>query len=309
MNTVKFSIFADLHHHPLQYFSEAEKRLEAIRKRAVENNVDFVISAGDFCHMPTEYGKIIKQFADFPMPTYHVLGNHDNDAATLEESLKAYNMPAPYYYFDKNGFRFIVLDTNYICLKGEYIHYDHSNYWQTGHIPGANGNISAEQLSWLYDVCIETDNPCVIISHDSLEREAEGLSNLFAVRETIRKINKDKRRIVMCLNGHWHVDHLRIFEDVLYMDVNSCTMDWVGKYHEKYPEALRKEHTDMDRVLIYNEPVHAICTLKEDGTVIIDGMKGFYFMNVSRADIGARPCDFNGRLFTPNVLSAKLKML
>ena len=47
MSSVKFSLFSDLHYIK-EYYSCTPKHLEAILQRAADNDVDFVMSLGDF---------------------------------------------------------------------------------------------------------------------------------------------------------------------------------------------------------------------------------------------------------------------
>ena len=88
MNKIKFLVFADLHHYPGIFYTNAEEKLEKIKKRAIENDVDMVIHLGDFCHGPHLEGEFVKKYHDFPMPAYHTIGNHENDNSGYEEILK-----------------------------------------------------------------------------------------------------------------------------------------------------------------------------------------------------------------------------
>ena len=89
------------------WYPGGDERLDAILARAKRENVDFIIHCGDFCHNPHAETVALEKYNNFEIPTYHVLGNHDMDKLSLEETVAAYGMPAEYYYFDKNGFRFI----------------------------------------------------------------------------------------------------------------------------------------------------------------------------------------------------------
>lgn len=117
MNQVKFSVFADLHHYPGVFYSEALERLDKIRLRAIEEKVDCIISLGDFCHNPQRFAEIVQAWKAMPMPAWHVLGNHDTDCCAALEAQHYYDMPGDYYYFDLRGFRFVILNTNYYRLS------------------------------------------------------------------------------------------------------------------------------------------------------------------------------------------------
>ena len=116
MSRIRFSAFADLHHDPGVFYSRAEERLDVIRRRAEKAQVDFVISLGDFCHNVRKSAHVIKQYSDFPMPTYHTLGNHDADETTFEEVLQAYRMENDFYFFDQRLHFFGATDSDSIII-------------------------------------------------------------------------------------------------------------------------------------------------------------------------------------------------
>ena len=85
---MKFGIFADSH---IDYIHDGVSRVEKFYDAARENGVDFCIQLGDFCS-PYENKLEIKKAAlalvkSQPMPTYHVLGNHDMDNNSKAEVL------------------------------------------------------------------------------------------------------------------------------------------------------------------------------------------------------------------------------
>ena len=129
MEKVKFSAFADLHH-TREFKVDAPQRLAQIQARAVKENVDFIIHLGDLCHRPEKSKDFLDQYNDFSIPSYHVLGNHDSDHTPLAEVVKLFKMPAEYYYFDKKGFRFIVLNSNYYRYEGRDIAYSMGYYYK-----------------------------------------------------------------------------------------------------------------------------------------------------------------------------------
>ena len=106
MNQVKFLVFADLHHYPGVFYTDARNKLAEIMKRAEDEKVDFAVSLGDFNHSCGTFTEIFDDIKKYSVPLYHVMGNHDTDGASLQEVLKAYNMPKEYYYFDIKGFRY-----------------------------------------------------------------------------------------------------------------------------------------------------------------------------------------------------------
>lgn len=303
-NSVKFSAFADLHHWS-GFYINAPDRLAKIQKRAENENVDFIIHLGDFCSESMNSDELLKQYREFNIPSYHIFGNHDNDHAYYMQTLEKFTMPASYYYFDNNGFRFVILDPNYFRIDDEYIHYENSNYFAHG---DCRDWLPPAQIDWLEETVMTSPYMCVILSHESFERENDGVKNYMEVRKLIRRANSDKRRVLMCINGHHHKDSLRIIDNVAYFDLNSCSYDWIDKPHNFYPKELCEKHLYMKHTLIYNDPVHAIITLTDDGTIEINGMESTMYMGITKEMTENPPCDKGARRTTPNVLSAKFKL-
>lgn len=303
MNTVKFTAIGDFHYYPGHYCNSIS-RLEQIKERAILNQADFAVHLGDLCHGPSKEPDFVWSYADWPMPTYHVLGNHEFDHDDLPEALAGYGLTNSYYVFEQQGFRFIVLDTNHIVEDGKITHYANGNVYTHYDRPGTIEWLSAPQIEWMEQRIMESNHPCVLLSHDSLERKG-GIRDSSAAQAVIDRVNRREKRVFFCINGHWHQDYLRVMNGVCYFSLNSATFDWLqGRAHDRYPAHITDEFQNTKRTLFWEKPVHAIITLSEDGKIEIDGMNGSYFMNVDREALGFEEKDAEGRLLTPNVLSA-----
>lgn len=308
MNQVKFSVFADLHHLPKIFYTEAPSRLEKICDRAIKNNVDFMIHLGDLSHEPHKYPDIIAQYEAFPFPTYHCIGNHECQGSTYEQVLGAFHMQNGYYFFDYNGFRFVVLDLNYMRLDGKAVHYDCNNYYER---TKAQALVTFEeaQLAWFEQTVRSSPYPCIVFSHQSCVGNNSGFSmeELASLGELFEDLNRDKRRILMFLNGHHHRDDLRIFKNIAFFDLNSASYDWVDTPHAGlYPRELYEQYVLMSNTFVYEDPVHAIVTVREDGYIKIEGMTSRFLYDVDRSKAGILPYESDGIIRTPHVLSAEL---
>jgi len=302
---MKFSVFTDLHHYPGVFDGGTEADLRFVEKRAQDENVNFIIHVGDFCHGPSSCSDYVKLYNNLSIKTYHCLGNHDTDETSYEETLKYYNMPEGHYFFDNGGYRFIICDPNYFLLDGKYIHYSLGNYYNYKKL---RDYMPPQQLKWLEKTIDESPYPCVIFSHESFEREANGVKNLNEVRKIINDANNKKRHsVIMCINGHYHRNFLRILDNVCYLDLNSASYDWIEKAHGFYPEEQCKMYKLMPNTLVYKEPIHAIISL-EGTTISIKGMKTEMFMGVQIDDTENDRCDLAGRLMIPEVLSEKITL-
>lgn len=308
---MKFSVFSDLHYAPGVFDAGTYEDLAFIRKRAKAAGASFIIHAGDFAsggdlYQPdADYYRFIDTYNNMDIPTYHCLGNHDTDNTPLAEVLKLYKMPDVHYWFDCDGYRFIVYDPNYCLIDGEYVHYDLGNYFKT---PEARDWLPPSQIEWMRQTIEEAPHPCILISHASLERP-NGIKNREAVLEMIRQQNaKRPHAVLMVINGHYHRNNIRILDGVCHFDLNSASFDWVNNAHDKYPGELCEKTRLLSNTLVYNDPIHAVITL-EGTTITIEGMKSSFFMGIGREQTNNPYYDAAGRPAIPEVQSAKFTLL
>ena len=323
MNKVKFSVFGDMHFSggmfadrrgiqddaaPPWCCGDCDERLDFIFDRAKKENVDFIIHCGDFTHNPRGDKEAVEKYNNFEIPTYHVIGNHEAQIIKLEEVVEIYKMPAEYYYFDKNGFRFVALNANYLRVDGEDIAYSEGNY---GRLGGARNYLSRKQIAWFEEVVMSSPYPVVVFGHADMSRDYEkedAWKDREEFRDVIRKAHKNKKRVLMYIGGHMHVDGLNIKEHVCYFNINSPTMYWMPAEHSFFPKEFHEKYPGAENCLIYNDPVHAVITLSEDGTIEIDGMESSFFCGVDYKMVMGRECHTSGVKITPNVLSEKLSL-
>ena len=228
---VKFCVFADIHYRPgpRGFPHSTQAWLDQILDRAARENCDFVIHCGDFSHNPKSDKAYVDHYNSFRLPTYHTIGNHDNDGCTHEETLEAYGIDSGYYFFDRNGFRFIVIDANYIrWADGSTEHYSKGNYFFRNKNPkckdfyakGLRDELAVvppEQVAWLEKTIAGSPHPCVCFSHQSFERMLDGpCANAAEIRAIFDRANaKTPGKVRFVLNGHHHCDHLRILENIV----------------------------------------------------------------------------------------------
>ena len=302
---MKFLLFADLHYAPKQFLSGSFEILKEMQEAAERENCDFIIHAGDFCHGPSKVMDFVEEYNNFHIPSYHCLGNHDSDNTPFEETVALYKMPNEYYYFDCKGYRMIVLNPNYYNVDGEYINFSMRNYFKNG---PARDWVPPEQLAWLKETIDSSPYPCLLISHESFER-ANGVQNRADILKIINDANAKKpHSVLMCMNGHYHRDYIRILDGVCYFDVNSVLMEWVsGVTHDRYPAELLAEYSSLNHTVIYNDPLY--CIVELDGTTIdIKGKESSMYMGITREDVGGTPFDKVGRPVVPKIQSAKITL-
>ena len=312
---LKFCLFADIHYYPGVYPHDTVEWLDRVLDRARREKAAFVMHLGDFAHEPKKCIDYVNHYNDCGMPAYHVLGNHDCDGNTYEETWSADRLERGHYHFDFGGWRFVVLDTNYCCLDGRFFHYSLANYpghhlyWKTHDRKELEGHslsdtrVPPEQLDWFAGVVERSPYPCVVASHASFER-ANGSPDSAAIRKIINETNKrHPGRVRLVLNGHHHRDHVRILENVIYMDVNSANYDWFLKEHDKYPAAYAGKWSNVRHCIFWDDPISAIISLWPTGRINVDGQRSRFHLGVAPANAGYNPFDRAGRPTSTDIQS------
>ncbi len=259
-DAVKMGFITDIHH---GYCKDALQRLNVFLKQASKRDLDFIIQAGDFCH-PTEEGKeCIDLWNTYKGDTYHVLGNHDMDKGTKEETMAFWGMTNNYYSFDKGDFHFIVLDGNYILKDDTYVDYAHANFYiEQQH----RSLVHPDQIDWLKEDLASTDKQCIIISHQAFDEIWDGWSSpsRFAVRKVIDDANNrtDFQKVIACFCGHHHVDDHSIINKVHYFQMNSASYYYVGE-----------GYGSDDSKAMYEDSIFAFLTIDPKGRIVIEGKR------------------------------------
>ena len=302
---MKFLMFSDFHCYPGVFKAGTPEDLRMLQHRAVEESCAFLLHAGDLCHGPELVPELMAVCDDSPLPLYHCLGNHDTDSTSLARTLECYHMPGGYYFFDEGGYRFIICDPNYYLLDGEYIHFDLGNYYAHNAL---RHHMPPEQLAWLEKTITASPWPCILVSHESFERETSGVQNYADVRRIINEANRRKpHSVLLCINGHNHRDNLRILDGVCYWDLNSTSYDWIDVPHRLYPEELYEQYRLIGNTVIYNDLLYAIVEL-EDTTIRIRGMESSMYLGVSRQHTDNPLLDAMGRPVSPTIQSVCLTL-
>lgn len=313
---LKVCVFADLHFTPGIYTNDTPEFLEKILARAARERCDMVIHLGDMVQNVSEkpVRELVEMYNSFSIPTYHVIGNHEQDGTFHEETLEAYKLKRAYYSFVKGGFRFVVLDPNYFCnIPGKYIHHSKGNYFHRSIISTINW-IPPEQLEWLKATLDESREPCVVLSHQSFERGPNGamVSNAEEVRAIFNAANaKAPGKVRLVVNGHMHIDHMRILDNIAYWDVNSANMYYFGERQNAYPKEYLAAHAgapytlgDCSETLGWKEPLSAILTLHRNGRIQIEGSSSEWLFDVTPDMAGLWNYDKSDRFIAPVIKSA-----
>ncbi|MEF3305638.1 metallophosphoesterase family protein [Paenibacillus sp. GYB003] len=300
--SVRFGVMADVH---LDFMYQAGPRLKRFVERMNYEQVDFVIQLGDFCYPLPENRFFMDIWEAFKGPRFHVLGNHDMDVCDKAAVMAYWGMERNYYSFDSGSYHFVVLDGNYLRIDGEFVDYEYGNYHR---FPEANNHLTPEQLNWLRADLAATDKQTVIFCHQSLETPyLSGIHNHDEFRAILREANENAKfqKVIACLNGHLHLDGVRVIDDIYYIQINSMSYYYMGKSYEtiRYSEEITASHRLLSRCAPYEEGLYAIVTL-EPGLLAIQGTETSY-VGPSPLECG-HPNVACGHVLTPRISSRRL---
>ncbi len=265
--SITFGLYADFHYKEGAYISSISN-MNAIMKRAYDNNATFVISAGDMTNDMKGSPELVKAFKEneYGLGVYNIYGNHELESAgntmmivtpTLTNDENAVWGTEDgtmgmgyigYYYVDREGFRLVFLDTNY-SYNTELEIWEHNKpaSWSApaGNIYGEA--LGPDQLEWLEEVltdAAEKDIPCIVTSHNSFSSKIQGPSvDAAAVRKIYNKVNTmQPGTVIMSINGHVHTDTNAFEDGVFYFDTNTTRNLW---WQQEQVEHYTDEHTYM----------------------------------------------------------------
>jgi len=269
--SVKFLAFTDLHHAPELWGHDAPAFLDAILQRAQAENADFIVHTGDFLHNPARNSALAQVYRNAPIPTYGALGNHDTDHMPMDAVLQMHGMEKNYYFFDRQGYRVVILDPNYSTVDGEAVHYGPNVRRSHG-----KGEIPPDQLEWLKNTLAESPFPCILCSHQSIER-SDGIRNRDQVWSVICEANRRREHsVIMCINGHYHTDWCSVVNGVCCLDLNSVSYYWCDVENALYPPEQYKRLPLTAHCLFYQNPLSAVITVTDAWQILINGADGTF---------------------------------
>ena len=316
----KVCVFSDLHYTPGVYTNDDPEFLGKILARAESEGCDMVIHLGDMVQNVAEPAvrKLVEHYNSFRIPSFHVLGNHEQDGTAYEEVLHVLALERGYYSMDRGGFRFVILDPNYFCNEpGRFIHHSKGNYFHRSVMSTINW-IPPEQMEWLRQTINTSPYPCVVFSHQSLERGPGGavVKNAADVRRIFNEANaKNPGRVRLVANGHLHTDHLRILDNIVYWDVNSANMYYWGPKQRAYPQEYLRRHAGApytfgccEDTLGWKDPLSAVVSLYPNGRIKIEGSRSDWLFGVTPKDAGFSEYDRSDRLIAPVIKSADITL-
>lgn len=285
---IKFLLFADLH---VDMMHDGVMRAQVIAEAAVRHRADFIMQLGDLMYpgedvLPEKGLEVMRRVRPWALermderrdvwrlmdktglPVYSVLGNHDLHVCDKETACKWLRMPAPYYGFVRFGVRFLVLDTNFVHTDRGW---EDLAYGSSAGVPNQLLRyVPGEQLKWLEETVLQSEEPCVLMSHASLCDALAGIQNREEVTALINRLNRDKRRVLASFSGHSHVDGMTVHGGVPYVNINSASYHWLGADYAsvRYSEKLSSHYPRIKSTAPYAETLYAVVEITGEGMSI-----------------------------------------
>lgn len=202
--TLVFGLMTDLHHADKppagsRSYRETLSKLAEAAEQFRHTQPAFIVELGDLIDAADspriELGylkRINRDFSAISADRHYVLGNHCVDMLTKQEFLEGVGQERSYYAFDRDGIRFVVLDS---CFRSDAKPYGRKNSQWT------DANLPPEELAWLSDELARTSHRVIVLAHQRLDVTAShSVKNATAVRSLLEKSGK----VLAVFQGHSH---------------------------------------------------------------------------------------------------------
>ena len=230
---IRLGLISDLHG---GLATDARSRLEEFLREMESRECHALVQMGDFAYPNEKHQEYAQRFNEAHKETIHVIGNHEFDyGLTREDCFEAWGIEASYYRRDVEGLRVLVLDGN---DKGSPLH--------RGGYPSFIGKT---QQQWLERELSQADRPVLVLSHQPLA----GRSAIDNAGELQSLLGAYREKVVVCLNGHSHLDSHLVVDGVHYLHINSASYYWVG---------------GKTRMAYYTQPLYTTVSIDPDSATV-----------------------------------------
>lgn len=204
-----------------RHYRESLGKLEKCVADWNERSLDFAISLGDIIDgnetpesTRRDFDSVLEEFAALRAESYHVLGNHCL-ALGRQNLLRDLILPASYYDFVRDGWRFIVLDSTDISTYGwpeGHAHHKAAKALleKNGELPAFRpwgGALGPGQLAWLtssLEQASQRGEWVMVFSHIPLLVEASGPQGVLWNAAEVVKLLEKSGRVAAYFGGHHH---------------------------------------------------------------------------------------------------------
>lgn len=287
---VRIGLIADLHH---DLMHDGERRLSAFLEAMATRKPDALIQLGDFAYPGSKNRRISEAFSRAHQTALHVIGNHDLDSGhTKQECIDAWGMKGRHYVHDVAGLRILVLDGN--------------DRGSPAHKGGYPSYVGPEQVEWLGQELAAHPGPFVIVSHQPLA----GPSSVDNAEEIQALLGASSGKVLLCVNGHSHIDHVMRVGRILHLHVNSASYQWVGAayQHRSYSEEIHARFPWISHTCPYRDPLFTMLSFEPGNAVIrVEGCESEW-VGKSPAELGAdlHPELVDGEQIAPRIRARRI---
>jgi hypothetical protein len=246
---LRFGAVSDLHYADRdpainRYYRLAPARLAAaIAEWNADALIEFILSNGDVIDGSGsgtdegDWAALRSEYGKSRHPFYFSLGNHEHRRSTKSQALLYSGQGTGYYSFDTARCHIVVLDASY---RSD----DDSDPYAEDNFDFTVDFIPPRERRWLADDLARTARSTVVFCHNWLHGypARPGVNNSSAVRELLEASGKVK----LVISGHSHLNHGGWINGIRYV-----TLD-----------ALAETEGDT---------AYAICSLFEDGSILVNG--------------------------------------
>ena len=206
--------------------------------------VDFIQNLGDIINGKwRSYDSIISIYRNVNqnIEVYHLLGNHDFsvDSTLKKNILVKLSMPNYYYSYEKNGWKFIVLDATDVSFFSNALHnyntevidaYYKKTIGKQNHYDW-NSAIGIEQQNWLKEelkTAKKLNQKVILFCHmPLLPKDA---TNLWNSKEIIKLIEKYRKNVVAFVSGHRHEGGYAYKKGIHYIGIYGMLNTEISSY-------------------------------------------------------------------------------
>lgn len=223
--------YADRPNRDTRRYSEAIDKLEkAIEYFNKEEEIKFLVNLGDTSNGDNreDIDKVLAEFKNLKVKTYHVLGNHDLRQHSPKELVNKLDMKHDYYSFTVEPIRFIVLNTLEISRhsidpqKKKFASEYYENNKEKMGLRIYDGMLSKKQYDWLDKQITHAKKKglfVLILTHVPADPSASGLgTNLWDYQQMLSFL-EGRDNVVAYLAGHYHEGGLDVQNGITHLTV------------------------------------------------------------------------------------------
>jgi 3',5'-cyclic AMP phosphodiesterase CpdA len=228
-----------------RYYRNSLAGLVFFVRQCNQQRVDFAVQLGDLIDGSDNAGReldyALTVYDKLNCPHYHVLGNHDFEGISRHKVLRRLGLERGYYTFEKNGVRFVVLDTQDIAVQGGWPK-DSTQYKKAEEVlqklteqkkqnaQPYDGGLGNKQLVWLDEVLADAkknNQDVVVFGHLPLwpDTDKHTAWNAAEVREIFERYGCV--RAYLC--GHNHAGGYARQNGIHYLTLPAAVNDSSGK--------------------------------------------------------------------------------